>query len=89
MIAKIALIVAILNVSRQIAVFFQTEHQLVNPLIPASTIIEIARPFLIRALICSFITAAAQIFYFYSKYMVVIILCAASIVLSESITLFV
>ena len=86
-IAKIALVIAILNISRLIAAFFQTEQQLASPIIPASTIIEIVRPFLMRALICCFILAAAQIFYFYSKYIVVIILCAGSIVISESIGL--
>lgn len=77
--AKILLVVAMLNIARLIAVFFQTRFLLVSPLIPGSTITEVAAPILFKALIATLAVAVAMVFYFYSRYRVCVVICGGSL----------
>ena len=79
--ANILLVLAMLNIARMVAVFFQTKYELISPLIPSGIITEVATPHLFIALISSLAITAALIFYFYSKYIVSIIICACTLVL--------
>ena len=75
-VAKVAVIVILVRTAYLLGLFFQTEYQLVSPLIPASTILTIARPFLIEALISILGLIAAQLFFYYSRFLITIIICA-------------
>ncbi len=78
-VANIALVLGILDITMLIVVFFQTEYQLTSPLIPASTILEIVRPYLLKALFSCLAYIAALIFYLYARYIVTIIICAVTV----------
>jgi hypothetical protein len=79
--ANILLTIAVLNIIRLIAVFFQTKHMLISPLIPTDTIVQVSIPYLFNALISSRALAVALVFYFYSKYIVTIVICGITLFL--------
>jgi hypothetical protein len=87
--ANLLLVMAALNICRLIAVFFQTEYQLLSPLIPKDTVLIIARPFLVFALYCSLALVAALIFYIYSRLIISIIICALTIVVPPALKYFI
>jgi len=79
--ANILLTIAILNIIRLIAVFFQNKLTLTSPLIPGDVITEVSIPHLFNAFISSIAFAVALIFYFYSKYIVTIVICGITLFL--------
>jgi hypothetical protein len=87
--ANLLLVMAALNIGRLIAVFFQTEYQLLTPLIPKDTVLIIARPYLVFALFCSLAFVAALIFYIYSRLVVSMIICALTIVVPPILDYFI
>lgn len=78
--AKASLIVLQLSILVQLTIFFQTDYVLNSPIIPQNAILEIVRPHILNALIAAFFGVAALIFYFYSKFNIVIILCIAPLI---------
>jgi hypothetical protein len=80
--AKISIVFLLLSVVGQLISVFQTRYQLVNPLIPESTIWEITKQFIFIALVSALSSVAGLILYFYEKYLLVIILVGLTL-LSE------
>jgi hypothetical protein len=72
--AKVSLIVILFSVVRQLAGVFQTRYQLVSPLIPESYIWQITKQSIFIALISVLVSIVGLIFYFYRRYLWVIIL---------------
>ena len=72
--AKVSLIILLLYVVRQLASVYQTRYQLVNVLIPESTIWEIDKQLIFTAFISTTVTIVGLILYFFEKYLFVIIL---------------
>jgi hypothetical protein len=60
--------------------FIQIEYQLVSPLIPSSTIMQIARHSIYASLPAAVLLIASLCFYFFQKRTVVIILSSAAII---------
>lgn len=54
--------------------FVQTEYQLVSPIIPQSTILEIARPHIYASLVAGIVLLISLWLYFFKKHLLVIIL---------------
>jgi hypothetical protein len=78
--AKVLLIIVLLLIATDIGTFFQTEYQLVSPLIPKGIIVEISRPYLFASLISVTAVIAALIFYFFSRYLFTIVICGVALV---------
>jgi hypothetical protein len=78
--AKVSLLVLQMSIVMQLISFFQTEYQLISPIIPQSIILQVAAPFILNALIAALFSIAAFIFYFYSKFNIVILLCILPLV---------
>jgi hypothetical protein len=78
--SRVLLIWLLISIGTGIGSFFQTEHQVVSPLIPKSIVIEISRPYLFAGLICTGISLVALLFYFFGKFRVVILICCIAIV---------
>jgi hypothetical protein len=74
-VAKVSIIVILIRITYLIALFFQTEAQLTSPVIPASTILMIVRPSLIEALLSTIAVIAAQLFFYYPRFLITIIIC--------------
>jgi len=75
---KISLIflgVALFSTALQVVGYFQTQYQLVSPLIPKSTIDIISKPHLQLAGISFILFLVAFIFHRYSKYKASIVIC--------------
>jgi hypothetical protein len=77
---RILLTVVLYRIASGYIVFIQTDYQLVSPLIPKSTIYEIARPFMIASLLSCVVFMAALWFYFYKKRISTVVLAAVCIV---------
>jgi hypothetical protein len=60
--------------------FIQAEHQLVSPIIPSSTVLQIARDSIYASLPAAVLLLISLGFYFYQKRMVVIILSSLAII---------
>ena len=82
-IAQILLFISLLNIAGLISMFFQAEWQLVSPVIPLSTIIQISRPFLLKALIASLASSAAILFYFFDRFLITIIIVAITLLYTQ------
>ena len=78
--AKISLVVVLLTIALQLIAFYQTQYQLVSPLIPESAILTIVRPFIFMAFIASLVSIAGLILYFYQMYLYVTMVCGLTIV---------
>src|SRR4249919_3252639 len=78
--AKISLVVLSLSAVRQIISVFQIRYQLVSPLIPESSIWEISKQFLFTGLISVICGIVGLIFYFFEKYLWIIILVALTLI---------
>ena len=77
--AKVLLIILLVSIAFQIGAFYQTKYQLTSPLIPESTVLHIAQPFLFTALISVACCIAALLFFFYSRYVVTIVICGVAL----------
>ncbi|WP_462220991.1 hypothetical protein, partial [Ferruginibacter sp.] len=60
--------------------FIQAEHQLVSPLIPTSTVLQIAKHSIYASLPAAVLLLISLGFYFYQKRIVVIILSSLAII---------
>jgi hypothetical protein len=78
--AKASLLVLQISTVLQLMAFFQTKYTLDSPIIPQHITMEVATPFILNALIAGLFSIAALIFYFYSKFTFVIILCILPLV---------
>src|SRR5688500_18046629 len=85
--AKISLIVLLLSIVWQFIAIYQTESQLISPLIPQSTILEINKQIIFTAFIQTVSCIVALIFYFFDKYLVVIIWVALTLIASRFVYL--
>ena len=81
--ANISLIILLLSILAQLVAYSQTKYQLVSPLISQSTIMTIAEPFINIAMASTIASIVALIFYFYSKYLVTIIICGLTILIQQ------
>jgi hypothetical protein len=68
-----------LMLAASLLVYVQTEYQLVSPLIPRSTIDQIAGPYLRGALVVAILLIPGLWFYFFRKLTVVIVLLVLSL----------
>jgi hypothetical protein len=81
--AKISLIVLLLSVVAQFVSIYQTSYQLVSPLIPKSLIWEISKQYIFKAFILTISCIIGLIFYFYDKYLWLIILVVLTLIASR------
>ncbi len=77
--ARILLVMLLTSIAGDIGAFFQTEYELYTPLIPKSTIIEIARPYLLAALVSAIAMLVALILHFFSRNLFTILICVAAL----------
>ena len=64
-------------------IYFQTEYQLVSPLIPKTVLPDIIRPYMLVGLVSVFAGVIAFGLYVYSKYTFAIIVCGLSLVFAQ------
>ncbi len=80
--AKISMIFLLLTIVGQFISIYQTNYQLVSPIISQNTIWEINKQFIFIAFISTIISIVGLLLYFYEKYLWIIILIAITL-LSE------
>jgi len=78
--ARVSLVVLLFSIVRQLILVFQTWYQLVSPLIPKSFIWEIDKQFIFLACISTVCGLVGLIFYYYKKYLWIIILVVLTLV---------
>jgi hypothetical protein len=83
--AKISLLILLLSVACQFISIYQTNCQLISPIIPKSTVWEISKQFIFIAFVLTVSSIIALLLYFYEKYIVVIILAVLTLVASRFI----
>ena len=69
-----------LMLAGSLLIYVQTEYQLVSPLIPRSTIDQIAGPYLKGGLVVAILLIPGLWFYFFRKLTVVIVLLGLSLI---------
>jgi hypothetical protein len=67
------IIVNLLRLSTSFIIYFQTEYQLVSPLIPKTIILDILKPYMTIGLVSVILILIAFIFFVYSKFTFAII----------------
>ena len=77
--AKISLIVLLLLISNQLLQYFNINYQLQSPLIPNSAILLIAEPYIKMAFMLTLACILALLFYFYSRFLLTIIISSFSV----------
>jgi hypothetical protein len=85
--AKISLIVLLLSVVAQFVSIYQTSYQLVSPIIPQNLIWEISKHYIFKAFILTISCFIGLIFYFYNKYLWLIILVVLSLIATRFVYL--
>ena len=85
--AKISLVVFLLSVVAQFVSIYQTSYQLVSPLIPQSLIWEISKQYIFKAFILTISCIIGLLFYFYDKYLWLIILVVLTLIASRFVYL--
>jgi hypothetical protein len=81
--AKVSLIILLFSIVGQFISIYQTSYQLVSPLIPQNTIWEISKQFVFTAFILTLSCIVGLIFYFYDKFLWVIILVVLTLIASR------
>jgi hypothetical protein len=79
--AKISLYLTIINIVRLFWVYFQIDKVMPVQFKPVGWLEEISDPIMFAALSCLIGFISALLFYYYSKYVAVIIICMASVLL--------
>lgn len=79
LIAKFSLLALFVSIGYNVFTFYRTEYLLDSPLIPHSTVTQIARPYIVAALISIFPFIMALVFHFRSKYIFVISTCGIAL----------
>jgi hypothetical protein len=82
-IAKVALIVVLISIASELAIFFQTEYQLISPIIPEKIVLDIVRPYLFMALVSTLGYIIALILFFYQRHILTIIFCGIILLFQE------
>lgn len=85
--AKVSLLVLLLAIIAQFVSVYQTEYTLNSPLIPKTLIWEINKQFVFIAFVFTVSSVVGLIFYFYDKYLWVIILVLLTLIASRYIYL--
>jgi len=85
-VARILLIIHAASVVLQMVGYFQTQYQLVSPLIPASLIKTLAEPYLKVSVISTGTFIAALVLYICKKHILTIIICSLTIVVQQVIS---
>jgi hypothetical protein len=83
--AKISLLILLLSIVGQFISIYQTNYQLVSPIIPKSTVWEISKQFIFIAFVLTVGSIIALVLYFYEKYLMVIILGAFTLIANRFI----
>jgi hypothetical protein len=78
--AKISFLILLLSIAGQLISIYQTNYQVVSPLIPKSTIWEISKQFIFIAFVLTVSSIIALVLYFYEKYLAVIILAVLTLI---------
>ncbi|HRI24841.1 MAG TPA: hypothetical protein PLZ45_09195 [Ferruginibacter sp.] len=78
---RILLIIHVLISLLGYVAFLQADRQLVSPLIPATTVVEIARQSITSSLISGVLLIPSLLFYFYHKHLFLVICSTAAIVI--------
>lgn len=76
----ICLVLVLIIALLQMAGYYQTQYQLVSPLIPKAITDKISKPYLLLAGISFALFLVALPFHYYSKYIVSIVVCVIGIV---------
>ena len=84
---RILLTVHLFRIVTGYIVYWQTEYQLVSPLLPKSIIGQISSPYFKASLIMATAFLVSLWFYFFKKRIVVIVISGVSIVLFEILVL--
>jgi len=74
-ISKILLVILLASAALNVSRYFIIKFQLLSPLIPSGEILLISEPYLFAALINIFASIIALVSYFYSRFLVAIIIC--------------
>lgn len=82
-IAIVCVVLQILELSSCFFVFFQTQYQLVSPLIPDRTVLDIVSPFMKGGVLLCLTLLVTFLFFLYKKYTFVIILGAIALVVAN------
>ena len=85
--AKLSLLVLLIAITAQFVSIYQTEHNLNSPIIPKGLVWEISRQFIFMAFVFTASSVVGLIFYFYDKYLWVIILVLLTLIASRYIYL--
>jgi hypothetical protein len=83
--AKISLLILLLSIAGQFISIYQTNYQLVSPIIPKSTVWEISKQFIFIAFVLTVSSIIALSLYFYKKYVAVIIVTVLTLIASRFI----
>lgn len=81
--AKVSLLILLFSIVGQFISVYQTSYQLVSPLIPQNTIWEISKQFIFTAFVLTLSCIVGLIFYFYDKFLWVIILVVLTLIASR------
>jgi len=85
--AKISLIVLLLSVVAQFISIYQTDYQLVSPVIPKNIVWEISKQFISIAFIMTVSCIIGLLLFFYNKHVWVIILVVLTLITSRFVYL--
>ena len=77
------IIVNLLRLSTPFIVYFQTEYQLVSPLIPETVPLDIIKPYMTIGLVSIILILIAFIFFVYSKFTFAIITSVINLVIFQ------
>jgi hypothetical protein len=83
--AKISFLILLLSIAGQFISIYQTNYQLISPIIPKSTIWEISKQFIFITFVLTVSSIIALVLYFYEKYLMVIILVVLILIASRFI----
>jgi len=83
--SKFSLGILVLYILLQFLAIYQTQYQLVSPLIPESTLLLIIKPHIFIGLILTTVTLVSIILYFFEKYLLVIVLAITAILWQQFI----
>ena len=78
--SKVLFIILLLSILQQIIAVWQTRYQLESPLISESVIWEINKHFILNTFIIAIISIICVVFYFYKKFLWIIILVVIALV---------
>ena len=84
--ANIAMVILLLHIFSQLFSLIQAQD-IVNPLIPASIMLEMNKQFIFHILVASGISIISLFFYFFRKYLIIMILILLTFIVDRYIYL--